>query len=202
MFAARDHQVHDLTQDQVPDASTYHVRAGHLLIPVVCRTNGIGWRWNQSRAKRATHAQLRPVLFGHADVSVTNTSRAAGWLNSCVTLISEALTRRLCSTTTEAPRHWRASLQPQRLHCMAYRKTCYSQEHFGELMDVNTRHVIICDPQKGQMGSPWPHAGFRDGKKCRFGRGQRRGPGAASKRATGSCCRHLSNWNATRRISH
>jgi len=78
MFAARDHQVHDLTQDQVPDASAYHVRAGHLLIPVVCRTTGIGWRWNQSRAKRATHAQLRPVLFGHADVSVTKTSRAAG----------------------------------------------------------------------------------------------------------------------------
>jgi len=32
-------------------------------------------------------------------------------------------------------------------------------------MDVNTRHVIICDPQKGQMGSPGPHAGFRDGEK-------------------------------------
>src|SRR5712672_679555 len=38
-----------------------------------------------------------------------------------------------------------------------------------------TRHNMrstegICGPQKGQMGSPWPNAGFRDGKKCRFGR--------------------------------
>jgi hypothetical protein len=50
-------------------------------------------------------------------------------------------------------------------------------------MDVNTRHVIICDPQKGQMGSRWPHAGFRDGKKCRFDVAQVLHP----KAATGSC---------------
>jgi hypothetical protein len=27
------------------------------------------------------------------------------------------------------------------------RTTCYSQEHFGELTDVNARHVIICQRQ-------------------------------------------------------
>jgi hypothetical protein len=35
-------------------------------------------------------------------------------------------------------------------------KIRYSQEHFGELTDVNGRHVIICDPQK-VASSRMPH---------------------------------------------
>jgi hypothetical protein len=40
ILAACDHQVLDLAQDQVRDASTsmHHVRADYLLIPVECRT--------------------------------------------------------------------------------------------------------------------------------------------------------------------
>jgi hypothetical protein len=70
---------------------------------------------------------------------------------------------------------------------MAYRKTCYSQEHFGELMDVNTRHVIICDPQKGQMGSPWPHAGSGMGKNVASGEVSDVAQVLHPKAATGSC---------------
>src|SRR5258706_8626012 len=123
--------------------------------------------------------------------------------HSCVTLISEALTRRLCSTTTEAPRHWRASLQPQRLHSMAYRKTCYSQEHFGELMDVNTRHVIICDPQKGANGQPVAARGVQGWEKMSLRAWSATWPRCCiQKLPQAAADRHLSNWNATRRLSH
>jgi hypothetical protein len=99
--------------------------------------------------------------------------------------LSELLARDRCTAASSSgARRSRASLQstPAASLCGLPQDTLYSQEHFGELTDVNGRHVIICDPQKVASSRMRHTRCSRALKKtCSFGRGQRRDPGTATR---------------------